>query len=249
MVTIRGWVYKTSSPELASNKLLSTSPASTPLHPSFLSLIDFDPSGPSTRCQPIHGHMATMQSTAAKPFLPLKADSPTPSLQSSASPSPAADFESSSSYMPARTSVMPVGMSIAGPSRTSSLAPKRSPSVAGAAPSPPAGSEIEKEIDMFIENIGRLVKQLEDKHSRRSFDIVAPRQATFDSEADGLGASSACFWSLERTLTVTCRVANSGDKVGVIQFAGETNVSVYGCKMLDPRRPRVCLTVSMCGES
>ncbi|KAJ7034754.1 hypothetical protein C8F04DRAFT_1100987 [Mycena alexandri] len=166
------------------------------------SSLDFDPPGSHVRCCPLrHGHMATTQSQTAKPFMPLKPGSPAASLQLSASPSPDDDFESSS-FMPGRTSVLPVGMSIAGPSRTSSLA---RPSLAGAGssrvpstqtqtPSPrtptsPPAASFMQEIDVFMENIGKLVKQLEDQHRQRSFDLAAaaPRHDTLDSEADGSG--------------------------------------------------------------
>ncbi|KAJ7725916.1 hypothetical protein B0H16DRAFT_275358 [Mycena metata] len=140
----------------------------------------------------------TTQWQQAKPFMPLKPGSPASSPQLSSSP----DDDLESSYMPGRTSVQPMGMSIAGPSRTSSLVrptlagagPSRVPSTQTQTPSPrtppppPAASFIQ-EIDVFMENIGKLVKQLEDQHRQRSFDlaVAAPPHDALDSEADGSG--------------------------------------------------------------
>ncbi|KAJ7629372.1 hypothetical protein DFH06DRAFT_1338265 [Mycena polygramma] len=67
--------------------------------------------------------------------------------------------------------------------RASSATPTTlaAPAVASRLSSTPSPSSDSKsfiqEIDVFMENIGRLVKALEDKHSQRRFDVARPSKA------------------------------------------------------------------------
>ncbi|KAJ6589106.1 hypothetical protein B0H19DRAFT_230971 [Mycena capillaripes] len=74
---------------------------------------------------------------------------------------------SSESFMTARTSATPTLGASAIASRLSGTPSPRTPT----SPSPNPASFIQ-EIDVFMDNIGRLVRALEDKHSQRRFDIA-----------------------------------------------------------------------------
>ncbi|KAJ6482147.1 hypothetical protein C8R47DRAFT_1322057 [Mycena vitilis] len=75
--------------------------------------------------------------------------------------------------------------------RASSATPTTlaAPAVASRLSSTPSSSSSDsksfiQEIDVFMENIGRLVKALEDKHRQRRFDVARPSKA---ENAGGVG--------------------------------------------------------------
>ncbi|KAF7361265.1 hypothetical protein MSAN_01158800 [Mycena sanguinolenta] len=101
------------------------------------------------------------QSTSATPHLkqgsPGPRNSPRAKSATSSTPSSSAD-----SFMTARASATPT-LSPVMTSRLSSTPSPRTPS--------PNPTSFIQEIDVFMDNIGRLVKALEDQHKQRRFDL------------------------------------------------------------------------------
>ncbi|KAF7329021.1 hypothetical protein MVEN_02532200 [Mycena venus] len=130
----------------------------------------------------IYSSMATgakQSKSQAKPLLGLKQHEPVllSPQQKSISPSPTPS-SSVDSFMTARTSATPtLASSTIASSRLSSTPSPPTP------PSPSPASFIQ-EIDVFMENIGRLVRALEDQHKQRQFDIGRPRDANADAVED-----------------------------------------------------------------